>query len=230
MAERLKSLIAGRRTAYRIPLFLTPDNKYPIAIAASVLFSVMYLTSNHVHLFEPQYLPMSRLDHAIPFIPQTIWIYTSDLVLFFAAYILCTRIETANKYLWAFFALQTVSVAIFWLWPTTYPREFFPLPADLDAASHYIFSHLRLTDSPANCLPSLHVSSCYLAAYAQKGESPKRFWIFFVWATLVSISTLTTKQHYIADVIFGFIFGYGAYWVFFTKADYRWVAGAQANR
>lgn len=204
-----------------LPLFLTAKNKYPVSIVVGIVATAMYLTSNHIHLFEPQLLPMSWMDRAVPFVPETVWIYVTEFFLFFGTYILSRDLRNANKYLYSFLALQTTSVFIFVMWPTTYPRDLFPLTDDLDSLTYALFSHLRVTDSPANCAPSLHVSSCYLSSFVFLDEQRKKFPIFFGWATLIAISTLTTKQHYIVDVLLGFLFAVTFYWIFHRWVPYR---------
>ncbi|MEK6706875.1 MAG: phosphatase PAP2 family protein [Bdellovibrionota bacterium] len=204
-----------------LPIFLTNRNKYIIGIITFALAAVFYLPSNHIHLFEPRLLPMWWIDKAIPFMPNTVWIYISEYVLFGAAYLLCKDMINANKYIYSFLALQIISNIIFWLWPTTYPREQFPLPEDLNAITYYVFNSLRETDTPANCCPSLHVSSVYLSSFIYLDDQTRKFPLFFLWATLIAVSTLTTKQHYLIDVIIGFIIAVICYQVFHKYIQYK---------
>lgn len=222
---------AGSGRDWALPIFLTPTTKYPIGILTGILAGVMYLTSNHFHIFPPQYLPMTWIDEAVPFVPWTVWIYVSEYVFFVAVYVLTKDMVNTNKYLYSFFALQTVSVFIFWVWPTTYPRHLFPLPTeDIGYLTHFIFSQVREADTPANCAPSLHVSSCYLSSFIFLDEQRKKFPFFFLWATLVAMSTMTTKQHYIIDVILGFGMAVTVYWVFHRFIPYRYTNAAGAKR
>jgi membrane-associated phospholipid phosphatase len=201
-----------------LPLFLTPENKYVSGVTMFAIATILYLTSNHFHFFTPQYLPMTWVDQAVPFIPLTLWIYISEYVFFAAIYLTCRDLVNANKYLYSFFALQTVSVAIFWMWPTTFPRHLFPLPDNLDPLTHFAFNTLRQSDTPASCCPSLHVSSVYLSSFIFLDDQKKKFPFFFVWGTLIALSTLTTKQHYLIDVVAGLIMAIVFYYVF-----HRWI-------
>lgn len=199
---------------WSLPLFITPENKYRMGLLLAVLASTVYLTTNHIHLIEPRLLPMSWLDKMVPFIPETVWIYTSEYVFFVVVYFMCKDMVNLNRYFYAFLALQMSSVLIFTAWPTTYPRDAFPLPEDLDALTYLVFSSLRSADSPANCAPSLHVSSCYLSAFMFLNEQRRKFPFFLLWATAVAVTTMTTKQHYIIDVITGLIMSVIFYWIF----------------
>jgi membrane-associated phospholipid phosphatase len=207
--------------SFTLPIFLKPQNKYFFSVLWVFIGASLYLTTNHYPIFPAQMLPMTALDRAIPFIPQTVWIYSSEMFLFFSVYILSKDLVNANKYLYSFLALQIVSVTVFFLWPTTYPRDLFPLPASLDPWTTAIFQNLRTSDTPRNCMPSLHVSSCYLSSFVYLDEQRGKFPFFFGWATLIALSTLTTKQHYIIDVLTGLSLAIVVYIIFHRIVKYR---------
>lgn len=206
---------------WTLPLFLTQETKYFYGVILFLTAAFLYLASNHFHLSEPQLLHMTWIDRSTPFIPQTVWIYVGEYILFVSVYITCRDMVNLNKYFYSFLAMQTLSVAIFWIWPTTYPRDGFPLPSTLDPVTYYLFSSLRASDTPANCCPSLHVSSVYLSSFIFLDEQREKFWFFFVWATAIAVSTLTTKQHYVIDVIAGLFSAFIFYWVFHHRFEYR---------
>ena len=208
------------RERFTLPLFLEREFKYPAGLGMFLIAALLYLVTNHFHFWEPALLPMTKLDHAIPFMPNTSWAYMSEYLLFAFVYILCHNMDELNKFIYSFLALQVVSNIVFFLWPTTYPRDLFPLPDDLNSLTKFAFSSLRQTDSPANCCPSLHVSSVYLGSLLFLQESKKKFVFFFIWATVVAVTTLTTKQHYIVDVIVGLLMAIFIYWLFHRVLSY----------
>lgn len=220
------------RPQWTLPLIVTRRNKITAGALLWLFASAVYLTSNHFPIFEPQFLLMTPIDLAVPFIPNTLWIYISEYVFFVIIYLLCRDEENLNRYVYSFFALQTTSVLIFWLWPTTFPREAFPLPDDLNAATYFVFSNLRELDSPNNCFPSLHVSSVFLTSFIFLNEQKKKFPFFFCWAAAIAFSTLTTKQHYFVDVLGGLAMAIIFYALFHRMVAYRpfdW-GGVQAKR
>ena len=209
------------RTAFVLPIFVRKQNKYPYLAIAVLVGGSLYLLANHFPLFPAHLLRMTSLDRAVPFVPQTVWIYNSDMILFFSAYIICKDMANASKYLYSFIALLIPSVAIFFLWPTTYPRYLFPLPPTLDPWTTKFFDALRNVDAPSNCLPSLHVSISYLSAFVYLDEQKEKFPLFFGWATLIALSTLTTKQHYVADVVTGLGLAITIYFIFRYLVRYK---------
>jgi membrane-associated phospholipid phosphatase len=219
--------MVSRLKKFALPLFLSGQNKYLTGIITFFIAMPLYLIANHYPIYSPQLLVLWKWDKMISFLPYTVFIYISEYALFVAAYSLSRNYENANKYIYSFIALQTVSALIFWFFPTTYPRELFPLPDSLDWFTYTVFSTLRKVDLPANCCPSLHVSSVYLSSFLFIPEKQwKKFFFFFSWATAVALSTLTTKQHYIVDVITGLIMAVLSYYAFTHWIPYRKVSWA----
>jgi membrane-associated phospholipid phosphatase len=213
--------MVGMSDAWALPLFLNKQNKAWTCGLVALLATVLYLFSNHVHVFEPVTLPVTALDTAIPFVPHTVWIYISEywaIVLLFA---LSRDLVNANRFAYAFAALQVVCASMFMLWPTTYPRAQFPLPPDLDAPTRSVLAFLRSIDTPANCCPSLHVASICLPALFFRREHRSTWPLLWAGVTAIVVSTLTTKQHYVVDVIGGVIVAVVLYWFFQRVVEYR---------
>ncbi len=214
-------LTSPKPRSFALPIFVNRENRHPIVFAIGLACVFIYMASNQFHFFTPRLLPMSWLDNAAPFIPQTVWIYISEYVFFIAVYLTCKDMINLNKYLYSIIGLQTVSVIIFILWPTTYPRDLFPLPHDLDYLTYFAFNTLRNADTPASCCPSLHVSSVYLSTFIFLDDQRRKFPFYFIWGTLIALSTLTTKQHYVIDVVTGLILAIGIYGIFHKLVLYK---------
>jgi membrane-associated phospholipid phosphatase len=206
----------------KLPLFVTRENKY---IAGAIMYAIgyaCYYVTNHNLVFPARELPMNWIDLQTPFLPWSVLIYMSEYFYFAFVYILLRDYDNINKYLYSFFLLQLVSCGIFVVYPTIYPREQFPVPADLPDWLQSTWTWLRTQDAATNCFPSLHVSSVYLSAFAFLSENRKRmFWTFFVWSTAIAASTLTTKQHYLADIVSGIFLSVVFYTWFHTKQAYE---------
>ncbi len=204
-----------------LPLFLTRENKLRFGIPFFIAGGAAYLLTNHFPIYTPQLLPMNWVDEAVPLVPLTVWIYLSEYPFFLAVYFSIRDYDNANKYLYSFLALTLFSAAIFELWPTTYPRHLFPLPEGLDPLTHFAFTTLRAADEPGNCCPSLHVSSVFLSVFLFIDDQRKKLPWFFLWGILIALSTLTTKQHYVIDVLTGIALAVVVYWIFHKWISYR---------
>lgn len=204
-----------------LPLFLTRQNKIQAGVPFFIAAAIIYMITNHFPLSEPQLLPMTWFDQAIPLIPHTIWIYLSEYPFFLLVYASIRDFDNANKYLYSFITLTIFSAIIFEIWPTTYPRDAYPLPENLDWLTNFAFTTMRNADQPNNCCPSLHVSGVYLSVFIFLDDQRKKLPFFLTWGTLIALSTLTTKQHYLIDVVTGFLLAVACYWVFHRYVKYR---------
>lgn len=209
-----------------LPLFLTTKLKYPVGALLFLSAFFMYYFTNHHPIFTPRELPLTPIDDAIPFIPWTVLIYVSEYFFFTTVYLVCRDMENVNKYIYSFFATQGVSCLVFLLWPTIFPRDLYPIPDGTHPLVDGVFQWLREQDAPTNCFPSLHVSTVYLSAYIFLDEQREKFPFFIVWATLIALSTLPTKQHYFIDIMAGWLLSVAAYWFFHRWMRYRRVGGA----
>jgi membrane-associated phospholipid phosphatase len=187
-----------------LPILVHKENRLIAGVLLFAATAILYLTSNHFHIFRPRLLPLSRIDVAVPFVPQTVWLYVSEYLYFVVVYWSYRDILNLNRFMYAFFSLLVGCVLVFWLWPTTISRELFPLPKNLDPVTCLVLTALRRVDKPTNCFPSFHVGSVYLSCFLLANEGRWKFGFFLVWATGISLSTLTLKQHYFVDVVSGF--------------------------
>ncbi len=202
----------------RLPRLVGPLTKYPVGVAVLTVTIVCYALTNHYHLISPTPLTPSPLDRVVPFLPWTAWIYASYPLLFSAVFMLEQDHERVSRFLYAVLALNLVSELIFLLLPTTIDRGPFVISAaEAEQAGSWLLAWIQRIDTPFNCLPSLHVSAACLAAIvAWKGRLAGGK-LYLAWALAISLSTLTTKQHFLADVISGAVLAVVVYWIAFCQ-------------
>ncbi len=197
----------------------TVGQKLLIALGATAMNAVLYLVPNHLQLFPPRQLWWTPVDAAVPFLPGTVWIYFSDYVLVAAAFLLQETWPAVRRYVRTYFALLVVGAVIHLLWPTVFPREWFPL--DGGSPSARALGTLRGVDAATSCLPSMHVAGSYLGAFSLWRHRPAVFGAFLLWATAVAASTLSTKQHYLVDIFAGLVLALAIAMVFFWIPELR---------
>ena len=157
-------------------------------------------------------------DEVIPFIPISSWYYLFGLygVVFYAVY----TIEDKKNFYYAMLSSLITAMICFCFFinaPIAYPRPDLSLAGYQSEAlySTWLFSFDNLSlplmkfiysvDTNINTFPSLHIGYTVLFSLVCFKESPKVGMLLAVNAFFVFISTLTTKQHYIADGIAGFL-------------------------
>ena len=156
------------------------------------------------------------LDDAIPFIPISITIYCVTFLFWLINYtIIASDVfktgdvgEGAKNRLERFFAAdffsRVVCFIFFLVMPTTMVR---PVPGT-DAVWNTFVTFIYQMDSPVNLFPSIHCLASWLCfiGIRKRDDIPKGYKVFtLIFAILICISTLTTKQHLIPDVIGGII-------------------------
>ena len=143
-------------------------------------------------------------DRMIPFVPEMVLIYLS-IYLFWLPPILSKNISP--KYFWKIMvAISLAFIATFLghlLIPSSYPRpQISDVVAETDWANFIIKRFLHWADPPNNTFPSSHVvAAAILMILTRKKFKSWLYAIYCLWGTLIIISTLTVKQHYVVDVI-----------------------------
>jgi membrane-associated phospholipid phosphatase len=180
------------------------SNKKNISFIYAFIFIIIYSISGSFQIGNIRYLPIDDFEMNIPFMVESIWVYILLYPLLIGSIYSYKKNSNFNKVLYAFIIVAAVSFMFFQILPVAYPREFFPLPR-YDAPSVNMFFKIRFYDTSLNCFPSLHVSLSFIFSFFHWDESKKLFWGSSILSIFIAISTLTTKQHYIADIVSGFI-------------------------
>ncbi len=159
----------------------------------------------------------ARVDLAIPFMPWTFFIYILVYIIpAFTCFLLPTK-----KSMWI-----TVGAFFTTLWIVNLFWAFFPVRCDLRPmidphASYYLMSAIasfyKFDYPPINCFPSLHVTYALLCYFAIRAFRPKYSTIFGIIAVLITLSTMTFKQHYLADVVAGILLACLINFIFFEN-------------
>ena len=167
-----------------------------LAYQASRLFTQ---NSRHFSLALPA-------DAAVPFLPWTVIIYFGCFLFWFAVYRLAARLprERADRFFLANILGKLICLFFFLLFPTTISRPEVNGTTVWDALIRFLY----WIDAPDNLFPSLHCMIAWLCWAGIRGnrDVPLPWRVSaLVMAVLVCLSTLTTRQHVIADVFGGIL-------------------------
>jgi len=167
------------------------------------LQSLIYFGIGSTHLTRSTELLRTHLDDAIPFIPATSWFY---LPIYAAIFIIAiagfrTRLYF-NRALAGVFLILAIGLVGHSLVRAEYPRPVLAPP--YHGVSEVFMAWVQAVDPPGNVFPSLHVAHTSSLALILYAENKRLGRVVMVMAALLALSTLTTKQHFIADVISGF--------------------------
>jgi membrane-associated phospholipid phosphatase len=181
----------------------SPAYKWTIGGAMALLQSAVYFGIGHLHLNRSTELLRTKLDDAIPFWPWTAWCYLPFYAgVFIIAVAGFRRRVLFNRALLAVLVVMTVGALGHIFIGAEYPRPVLHPPyADISAA---FLAAVQRIDPPGNVFPSLHVAHTTMLALILIKDRPRVGAVALVMATLLALSTLTTKQHFLADVVSGY--------------------------
>lgn len=195
-----------------LPLFLS------LICNSIAYYGSRLLTMDRVH-----YNLSNRFDEQIPFVPWTVAIYLGCYGFWSVNYVIGCRQqkEKAFRFISADFFAKLVCMLCFLIFPTTNTR---PIVEGASLWDEWMRLLYRM-DAADNLFPSIHCLTsafCFIAV-RENGRVPKWYrGVSFLIAASVCISTLTTKQHVLIDVIAGVMLAEGSY-LFVKKSGFsKW--------
>lgn len=159
--------------------------------------------------------PVTRLDYQIPTIPWSIIPYITHYLYFILALAVSDRTEQGARNLLLLFQALLLATAVSFAFFVAFPCEIVmvqELPKDLLQHTGWpgrIYGVIHGLDEPYNAWPSLHVSQSMLIVFYATRIHASRVWHALLWSAWVAlaISTLTTKQHFLFDVLTAIVLG-----------------------
>ena len=197
-----------------------PGYAWLLLPAVPIWTEILYYGARLLNRGRVHYDLSCGLDRMIPAVPWTIVIYSVCCLFFWTVnYVLCARREKreAYRFFCADFLAKTLCFAIFLLLPTAMERPIIGGNSLWDNALRFLYQ----IDAPDNLFPSIHCLVSWFSCIAVRGRENIPRWYqvcSLVMALAVFLSTLTTRQHVIADVFGGVLLAEGCYWLAGRKA------------
>ena len=174
-----------------------------------------YLVIGELTAHRTLHMPALALDRILPLQPVWSLVYASHLAFVFMPVLVVREEEQLRRTFLAYLLVWLTGYACFLAYPTVYPH------ANTDIAGGGFFAWmLQLiysADTPRNNFPSLHVAHAFVSAFTCWRVSRGMGIAAGLWATLIALSTVFTKQHYVADVVTGVLLAGLAYLVFLRR-------------
>lgn len=168
-----------------------------IIFGISMLYDIVAEISIQLHTPVTLATP---IDLSIPLVPESIiiyWYIFYSFIFFSYFYFAFVQREYRNALVLAFVLVNVVAYIIYLIYPVLGPER---VVLGTDFFSLQIQS-LYTHDVQVNCFPSLHGSTALLSAYALWKAKKEYGYVSWPIAIAVMISTLLTRQHWIADQI-----------------------------
>lgn len=190
---------------------LTPtQERVLLFIGLAALWSAAYLGIGRAIATRPTQVLTWDPVWAFPYVPAFVVPYLSAYLLPFVAFFALRDAASSRKFSIVVAGTILASAALFVAWPLTLARPAVGLASVFDR----LLGALYVYDRPTNLFPSLHVSLSFLCAVAVGRVFPRRRVWMLAWATLIAVSTLFVRQHYVIDVAGGAAVAWVAWRVF----------------
>lgn len=187
---------------------------YRVTIPMVVLVSLVpfYLVIAGRSSVGVMHAPELALDRLVPLAPAWALVYGALYAFLIALPVFVVQPEALiRRTVWAYLTVWIVAYIGFLVYPTVAPR---PQTVAGQGFAVWGLRFLYDADPPYNCFPSLHVAHSFVSALACYRVHRTLGFVAVACAGLVAVSTLFTKQHYVADLIAGILLAWAAYAVF----------------
>ena len=201
--------------------YALPSNDSPTPINMSNTTKVSYIfivlclymlgyTVTQTIIEAGEYDFYTKIDSLIPLMPEFIWVYHSIIPVIITTAV--GLVKDKNLFFTMFWSCLIISIVLnmsYMALPSFYPREDFAINNIHD----YFLQLTRDLDGSHNTFPSGHVAFSWLmlltalkTSFISSNRSMR--FLYILWVVSVTVSTLTLKQHFIADVLAGIVLSY----------------------
>ena len=205
--------------------FALTREKLLLTVALNLFFWTGYSILARYSFFPIRNVPLTPIDHAIPFNPE-LWtpFYLSEYIFTFAIPWFIDRRSQLRNYVRGVVLMSCACFAIFFLFPTASPR-----PDTIPELPLYSF--VLWMDGPFNAFPSLHAAFLAFTLCLSREiykPMPTFAWVLLLlWTAAILYATIATRQHYSVDLVAGALIGYFAHVVAWRSRNAP--AAASAN-
>jgi len=162
---------------------------------------------------------MFDFERSIPFVPLSIIPYMASGLFFCIVFFSCKNKYQLKILTWRMLFV-IITAGIFFI---TVPLRFsFTKPEVSNSILKLPFSFLKAFDSPFNQSPSLHIAFAFIFWSVFRDLSKWRI-LLMIWLILLGISTLTTYQHHVIDILTGAILAHVSFIIIpYRKNDLKY--------
>ncbi|RLC31809.1 MAG: hypothetical protein DRH32_03710 [Deltaproteobacteria bacterium] len=169
-----------------------------------IFYTVGYLGINRINGFRGRYYDISFwFEKDIPFIPEMVVGYSLVFVLVAILFLVIDNMPDFYDICVRFLGMTLICFFIFLVFPVR--MNFRPEVSMGDDWITQVVSFYFWLDRPYNLFPSMHLGAAFFAAFYCMKRGKVLGWITMAMAITVGVSVVLLKQHYIMDVIAGFL-------------------------
>lgn len=186
----------------------------------SIVFTMVYNYSAwHTSKFENVPSFVFDFEKYIPFISWTIIPYMTSGIFFCSVFFFCKTKEQLTVLTKRMLFVTIIAGVCFLLFPLQFSL---PKPEINSPIFRIPFHFLKIFDSPFNQAPSLHIVYAFIFWSVFKNVKRGRIFLMIL-LILLGISTLTTYQHHLIDILSGAFLAHLSFILFpYRKNDFKY--------
>lgn len=184
---------------------LRPRRLVAVLAVCYVVFSATYLPINFFSVGRDAATLFLPGEARLPFLPIFEYLY---VLSYFVGLLLAFTLRdyaTLRRMLIAFVIALSAAYTTYLLFPVYFERPHL----EVDSLHTWLLS-IEYRDKPYNHFPSLHVTLSCLTVHASQ-VSPRSRVLLHIVAAGIGVSTVFVKQHYIVDVLYGYVLAWAAW-------------------
>ena len=193
-------------------IYASATYRWLVGLALALTQSVVYFGIGHASFDRSTELLRTRVDDLIPFLPWTAWCYLP----FYAGVFIIAIAGFRRRALFDRTARSVGLVMLIGALCHVFIRAEYPRPVllpPLHGLSEAFMAWVQHVDAPGNVFPSLHVAHTTMLSLLLMRDRPRLGRVALFMATCLALSTLTTKQHFLADVVSGYALAFFGAWL-----------------
>jgi membrane-associated phospholipid phosphatase len=149
----------------------------------------------------------------IPLLTHTVWPYIAFFPYIFLTPVILWQSNIFIQYIISIIFAGTIGTLIWYVFPNGVIR---PELLNIQNISSKILYKIYQKDHDTNGFPSGHVFYTLVTTYFLAIHFPQMMYLLWIFALTIVISTITTKQHYVVDIIGGILVTIVSIW--FSKS------------
>ena len=162
-----------------------------------------YLGINWINDYRNRYYDVSLwFEKDIPFVPSMIIGYSFVFLLVAILFLVIDNMPDFWDICRRFLTMTLICFTIFLMFPVR--MKFRPEVGVGEDWINELVSFYFWMDKPYNLFPSMHLAASFFVAFYCMRKGQIIGWITMTMATVVGVSVVLLKQHYIMDVVAGF--------------------------
>lgn len=195
-------------------------------IAMFVFCCLIYVIPNRLMGDRPGVALMTSVDTLLPFWPASVLGWIVAVPLFLLPFVVIRQRALLVRAMWGYVICTLTIAAVYFAFPARVARPGIP------TQENFFYWSVALTyilDNPVTCMPAMTTTLAAFSTLSVWLLSRPMGLVALVLNFVVGFSSLTLRQHFIADLLAGVLVAFAVYWLFMRPHVRRALAEVESG-